>query len=94
MVVSLSKALDPDGRRIGITAKFKKDRAAVVDPYRSLTFNLNRETGILQLVPEVEVVGNCREAIIDILWRAHQNSKPSLKRGSLTDTVLLDMANQ
>ena len=85
MVVSFSKALDPDGRQIGITAKFKKDRAAVVDPCRSLTFNLNRETGILQLAPEVEVVGNCREAIIDVLWRAHQNGKPSLTRGSLVD---------
>ena len=72
MVVSFSKALDQDGRQIGVTAKFKKDRAAVIDPFRSLTFNLNRETGILQLVPEVEVVGNCREAIIDVLWRAHQ----------------------
>ncbi len=87
MVVSFSKALDPDGRQIGVTAKFRKDRAAVVDPCRSLTFNLNRESGILQLAPEVEVVGNCREAIIDVLWRAHQNGKPSLTRGSLADEV-------
>ena len=85
MVVSFSKALDQDGRQIGITAKFKKDRAAVINPCRSLTFNLNRETGILQLAPEVEVVGNCREAIIDVLWRAHQNGKPSLTRGSVVD---------
>ena len=87
MVVSFSTALDPDGRQIGVTAKFKKDRAAVVDPCRSLTFNLNRETGVLQLAKEVEVVGNCREAIIDVLWRAHQNGKPSLTRGSLVDEV-------
>ena len=67
IVVAFSKALDSDGRQIGVTAKFKKDRAAVIDPCRSLTFNLNRETGILELAPEVEVVGNCREAIIDVL---------------------------
>ena len=85
IVVAFSKALDPDGRQIGVTAKFKKDRGAVIDPCRSLTFNLNRETGILELAPEVEVVGNCREAIIDVLWRAHQNGKLSLTRGGVLD---------
>ena len=87
IVVAFSKALDTDGRQIGVTAKFKKDRAAVIDPFRSLTFNLNRETGVLQLAPEVEVVGNCREAIIDVLWRAHKNGTPSMTRKSLVDAV-------
>ena len=32
IVVSFAKALAPDGRQIGISATFKKDRAAVVDP--------------------------------------------------------------
>ena len=42
IVVSFAKALDLDGRQIGIRATFKKDRAAVVDPCCTLTFTLDR----------------------------------------------------
>ena len=45
IVVSFAKALDAEGRQIGIKATFKKDRAAVIDPCRTLTFTLDREKG-------------------------------------------------
>ena len=40
MVVRLSHAKDEDGRKVGVEAKFLKDRAAHVDPWRTVRFNL------------------------------------------------------
>ena len=80
MVISLDRALDHDGRQVGVTAQFKKDRAATVDPHRKLTFSLNRENGGFLLSPEVELVGTCSEAIIDVLYKAHQNGRDRLRR--------------
>ena len=68
IVESFAKALDAEGRQIGIKATFKKDRAAVIDPCRTPTFTLDREKGKLVLAGDVEAVGNCREAVIDVLW--------------------------
>lgn len=87
IVVSFAKALDPDGRQIGITASFKKDRAAVVDPCRTLTFTLDREAGRLVLAGDVEVIGNCREAVIDVMWREYQRGVESISRANLLDEV-------
>ena len=87
MVICLSRALDNDGRQGGVTAEFKKDRAATVDPHRKLTFSLNRENGGFLLSPEVELVGTCSEAIIDVLYKAHQNGRDRLRRKSIVDEV-------
>ena len=87
IVVSFAKALDADGRQIGIRATFKKDRTAVVDPCRTLTFTLDREAGKLVLAGDVEVVGNCGEAVIDVLWRAYQRDVESISRKGLLDEV-------
>ena len=87
IVVSFARTLDPDGRQIGIRATFKKDRAAVVDPYRTVTFTLDREAGKLLLTGDVEVVGNCREAVIDVLFRAYQRGVKSISRKGLLDEV-------
>ena len=87
IVVSFTKALAPDGRQIGISATFKKDRAAVVDPCRTLTFTLDREAGKLVPAGDVEIVGTCREAVIDVLWRAYQRGVQSISRKGLLDEV-------
>ena len=87
MVITLDRALHPDGRQNGVTAEFKKDRAATVDPHRKLTFSLNRENGGFLLSPECDVVGNCFEAITNVLYKAHQNGRDSLSRQSLSDEV-------
>ena len=87
IVVSFAKALAPDGRQIGISATFKKDRAAVVDPCRTLTFTLDREAGKLVLAGDFEIVGNCREAVIDVMWRAYQRGVKSISRAGLLDEV-------
>ncbi|WP_114988199.1 AAA family ATPase [Synechococcus sp. N19] len=87
MVISLARAVDPEGRSAGVTAEFKKDRAATVDPHRKLTFSLDRENGGFLLSPECDVVGTCLEAITDVLYKAHQNGRNSLSRQSLGDEV-------
>ena len=87
MVISLTRTLDHDGRQVGVDVEFKKDRAATVDPHRKLTFSLNREKGGLLLSPDVESVGTCSEAIIDVLYKAHQNGRNSLRRKSIVDEV-------
>ena len=85
MVYALSVATDPDGRPEGITVQFKKDRAAVVDPRRKLTYDL--ADGALQLKADVEVVGNCEEAILTVLWEAHQRGVKGLQTGAVIDEV-------
>ena len=37
--------------------------------------------------PEVELVGTCSEAIIDVLYKAHQNGRDRLRRKSIVDEV-------
>jgi len=87
MVVKLIPTTDHDGRTTGVTAEFIKDRAAVVDPRRKLTFSLNREEGRYELAHGTAKVGTCEEAIIQILWDAHQQGVPHLSRMGLADEV-------
>ena len=37
------------------------------------------------LAAGVEVVGNCRETVIDVLWRAYQRGVESISRAGLLD---------
>ena len=87
VVIRLSRHQDDDGNDIGVKAEFKKDRAAVVDPLRNVTYRLNRESGQLLIEPEVEIVGNCSDAVIDILWGGHQRGVKSISRQGLVDEV-------
>lgn len=88
MVVQLTPATDHDGRQIGVTAEFKKDRAAVVDPRRKFTFSLNREDGRYELAAGTTKVGCCEQVIIEILWDAHCRGVESLCRQGLIDEAL------
>lgn len=85
MVCSLSVATTPDGRPAGITVAFRKDRAAVIDPRRQLTYDLNDDG--LAVRAEVEVVGNCEEAILSVLWEAHQRGVEALPRAALIEEL-------
>jgi len=87
VVIRLSRQQDDDGKDVGVKAEFKKDRAALVDPLREVTYRLNRETGQLLIAPDVEIVGNCSEAVIDILWGGHQRGVKSISRQGLVDEV-------
>lgn len=71
MVTSLLLQKDEQTGHESVVCQFKKDRAAVVDPRRKLTFSL--EDCQLVVAPEVEVVSTCEDAIVEVLWTAHQN---------------------
>jgi hypothetical protein len=87
MVVSLEAAIDPESKKFtGIVAKFRKDRAAVVDARRELRYGLN--DGQLERHPDVEVVGNCADALLTILWEAHRSGHSSLKGSELKAEAL------
>jgi hypothetical protein len=85
MVCALQVAKDDDGRPSGVTCEFRKDRAAVIDPRRSITFFL--ADGQLKLKPGIDVVGTCEDAILTILWEAHQRDVASISAKSLIDEV-------
>jgi len=77
MVCMLKPAINPETNKFdGVIAEFKKDRAAHVDARRTLRFGLN--DGRLELHPDVEVVGSCAEAVMTILWEAHQRGVSSV----------------
>lgn len=71
MVVALTpiKESSDDATITGIRAEFKKDRAATVDPRRFVRYRLT--DGRLELVEGSEVVGNCADAVLQILSEAH-----------------------
>ena len=52
---------DDNKKQIGVLAQFKKDRAATIEPRRSILYKLN--DGEMELVEEKEIVGSCVEAI-------------------------------
>jgi len=87
MVIRLAREVDQDGNELGVTAAFLKDRAAVIDVRRKLAYKLSRETGELVLSPEVDIVGSCHNAVIQVLWGAHQRGVESLSRKALLDEV-------
>ena len=72
MVISLQKSFDGTGKRSGVVAEFIKDRAACFDPHRKVTYMLDLNMCGFVLSPEVEKVGNCEEAILEILFDAYK----------------------
>ena len=57
MVIESTQSKDEEWRKIGIQAQFKKDRAAHVDPRRTVRFNL--EDGKMELLTGGKIVGSC-----------------------------------
>ena len=93
MVCRLSPAYDEtsaDGgqnverKRIGVKAEFLKDRASM-DGQRAVTYSLREAQGLLEPLPEVELVGSCRELIYEALQAAHGRGEDSLSAADLVD---------
>jgi hypothetical protein len=88
MVIALEAAIDPESKKFtGIVAKFRKDRAAVVDARRELRYGLN--DGQLERHPDTEVVSNCTDALLTILWEAHQSGQSGLRGIDLKTEALV-----
>lgn len=81
MVIALS-VVEENGQQVGVQAEFRKDRAALTSPRRTVRYRL--EDGALILLPCTEIVGNCSEALLTILREAHQRgANGGLSRGDL-----------
>jgi RecA/RadA recombinase len=83
MVCSLSLSKGENGEPDAVKVEFRKDRAAVVDARRTLSYRLIDQT--VELVPGSEIVGNCEEAIATVLWEAHQRDMESITTAALMD---------
>lgn len=86
MVVRLTEEKDED-RQIGVRVQFVKDRAAVIDPKRTLVYALTE--GALELAPDVEVVGSCEEQILELLWEQHCATQGAMRTAELKQEALL-----
>lgn len=86
IVCQLTSVGEGDGPVVGTKAQFRKDRAATVDPRRSLTYHLR--DGELALEHGGEVVGSCADAILTILWDAHRNGLESLSTAEVQEQAM------
>ena len=73
-------------KQIGVTATIPKDRA-VDSGQRTISYRLNSEMGELQPLPEVEIIGSCQDAIIRVLYEAHQAGQKGLRRSQIVQEV-------
>ena len=86
MVCSLDVKKDEDSGLKSVECTFNKDRAAPAGQgLRKVTYYI--DDCQLKVVDEVEVVGNCAEAILEVLWTAHQNGVDSVRTSELIDEV-------
>ena len=66
MVIHLKPNIDEESKRQnGVTAEFKKDRAANIDPRRTVVYKLEECEMVLE--DDKEIVGSCNELILEIL---------------------------
>ncbi len=69
-----------------VQCTFKKDRAAPSGQgLRQLTYYI--EDNVLKLAEEVEVIGNCGDAICSTLWDAYKRGIDSVRTSELIDEV-------
>lgn len=73
-------------KRIGVKAEFLKDRASM-DGQRVVTYSLREAQGLLEPLPEVELVGSCREAITAALQAAREAGRDGMRLGDLQNQI-------
>ena len=67
----------------GVKAYFLKDRAALGNPRRTVQYHFSE--GELDLLPDEEVVGNCQQTILEVLWESHQLGIKELGRKDIAN---------
>ena len=86
MVCSLDVKKDEETGLKSVQCTFKKDRAAPSGQgLRQPTYYI--EDNELKLAEEVEVIGNCGDAICNVLWEAYERGVDSIRTGELIDEV-------
>ena len=86
MVCSLDVKKDEETGLKSVQCTFKKDRAAPSGQgLRQPTYYI--EDNELKLAAEVEVIGNCGDAICNVLWEAYERGIDSIRTGELIQEV-------
>ena len=86
MVIYLKPNTDKNTKtQNGVTAEFKKDRAANIDPRRHITYKL--EDCEMVLEDDKEIVGSCNELILEILSDFYQQGQKEVRRADIVTTA-------
>ena len=88
MVIHLKPNIDEETKKQnGVTAEFKKDRAANIDPRRTVVYKL--EDCEMVLEDEKEIVGSCNEVIIEILRDFLKKGQKEVRRADIVTTAFI-----
>ena len=87
MVLHLKAKMDDDDnkKQIGVLAQFKKDRAATIEPRRSILYKLNDCE--MELLEEKEIVGSCNDVIIEIMSDFYKQGQKEVRRADIVTTA-------
>jgi len=86
MVMHLQAKKDEDtNETIGVTAEFKKDRAASIDPRRTITYKL--VDAEMELVENKDIVGSCEDVILEIMGDFYKEGLEKVSRKHIVDTA-------
>ena len=87
MVLHLKAKMDDDDnkKQIGVLAQFKKDRAATIEPRRSILYKLNDCE--MELLEEKEIVGSCNDVILEIMSDFYKKGQKEVRRADIVTTA-------
>ena len=86
MVMHLKAKKDEDtNETIGVTAEFKKDRAATIDPRRTITYKL--VDAEMELIENKDIVGSCEDVILEIMGDFYKEGLKKVSRKHIVDTA-------
>ena len=86
MVIHLKPNINEDTKKQnGVTAEFKKDRAANIDPRRRVTYKLEECEMVLE--NDKEIVGSCNEVILEIMCDFYKQGQKEVRRIDIVTTA-------
>ena len=86
MVISLKPNIDEDTKgQNGVTAEFKKDRAANIEPRRSVTYKLEECEMVLD--DDKKIVGSCNDVILEIMGDFYKQGQEEVRRADIVSTA-------
>ena len=86
MVIHLKPNIDEESKRQnGVTAEFKKDRAANIDPRRRVTYRLEECEMVLE--DDKEIVGSCNDVILEIMRDFYKQGQKEVRRADIVTTA-------
>ncbi len=86
MVICLKPNIDEDTKKQnGVTAEFKKDRAANIDPRRRVTYKLEECEMVLE--KGKEIVGSCNQVILEIMCDFYKQGQKEVRRIDIVTTA-------